>query len=448
MMLITRAYRYALDPTPTQEREFASHVGASRLTYNYLLSKVKSTLDQREAEKSYGVPESELTPYMPTSHYALRKYWNTQKELVAPWYRENSKEAYSDGAKRLSLSLSNWFASIKGKRKGAKVGFPKYHKRGRHESVRFTTGNIGVTTDRHHILLPVIGEVRTHESTRKLARRVENDTARILAATLSRSGNRWFVTFTCEVEVALVPTRTPMNIVGVDLGLKTLYKVVDVDGNTVLDITNPKQTKQSEVKLRRAQRLTSRKQGPNSTVGVKASNRWVKSNKRVTNIHREIANRRLDLINKTTTHLAKTCDVIVVESLNVSGMVRNPHLSKAISDAAWGEFTRQLKYKTTWYGSTLIQADPFFPSSKTCSGCGVAKAKLLLSEREFACTNCGLVIDRDENAAVNLAKLGLVVIAESDSGTGRGGKCKSKGSSEPNAIAVEPSILKQSLRVA
>jgi len=107
MALVNRAYRYALYPTPTQEREFRSHVGASRLTYNYLLSKVKATLDQREAEKSYGVSESELTPYMPTSHYALRKYWNIQKGTIAPWYRENSKEAYADGAKRLSLSLSN-----------------------------------------------------------------------------------------------------------------------------------------------------------------------------------------------------------------------------------------------------------------------------------------------------------------------------------------------------
>ena len=446
MTLITRAYRYALDPTPTQEREFRSHVGASRLTYNYLLSKVKATLDQREAEKSYGVPESELTPYIPTSHYALRKYWNSVKDAVAPWYRENSKEAYADGAKRLSLALSNYFASLKGKRKGAKVRFPKYHKRGRHESVRFTTGTIRVESDRRHVTLPVLGTIHTHESTRKLARRIENDTARLLAATLSRSGNTWFVTFTCEVEQTIIPTRTPMKIAGVDLGLKTLYKVADDNGNIILDIINPRQTKQSENKLRRAQRLTSRKKGPAS--GASPSNRWVKSNKRVTNIHREIANRRLDLINKTTTHLAKTCDVIVIESLNVSGMVRNHHLSKALQDAAFGEFTRQLKYKTTWYGSKLIQANRFFPSSKTCSGCGVAKAKLLLSEREFVCTNCDLVIDRDENAAINLAKLGLEVIAESDSGTGRGGKCKSKGSSEPNAIAVEPSILKQSLRVA
>ena len=440
MTLITRVYRYALDPTPSQEREFRSHVGASRLTYNYLLSKVKATLDQREAEKSYGVPESELTPYVPTSHYALRKYWNTQKELVAPWWGENSKEAYADGAKRLSVAMTNYFASLKGKRKGPKVGFPKYHKRGRHESVRFTTGAIRVESDRRHVTLPVLGTIHTHESTRKLARRIENNAARILAATLSRSGNRWFVTFTCEVEQAIIPTRTPMNIVGVDLGIKTLYKVATSEGKIILDIANPKHTKSFEVKLRRAQRLTSRKQGPNRATGVKASNRWVKSNKRVT--------RRLDLINKTTSHLAKTCDVIVIESLNVSGMARNHHLSKAIYDAMWGEFTRQLKYKTNWYGSRLIQANRFFPSSKTCSGCGVVKAKLLLSEREFHCNNCNLVIDRDENAAINLARLGLEVIAESDSGTGRGGLHKSLSLSSASAIAVEPSILKQLAMVA
>lgn len=447
MTLVTRAYRYALDPTPSQEREFASHVGASRLTYNYLLSKVKATLNQREAEKSYGVPESELTPYMPVSHYALRKYWNSIKDTVAPWYRENSKEAYADGAKRLSVGLSNYFASLKGKRKGAKVGFPKYHKRGRHESVRFTTGAIRVESDRHHVTLPVLGSIHTHESTRKLSRRIKNDTARILAATLSRSGNSWFVTFTCEVEQTIIPTRAPVKIVGVDLGLNTLYKVATPEGKVILDITNSRQTKQSESKLRRAQRLASRKQGP--TPGVKPSNRWVRSNKRVISIHRDTANRRLDLINKTTTHLAKSCDVIVIESLNVSGMTRNHHLSKAIYDAMWGEFTRQLKYKTNWYGSQLIPADKWFPSTKKCSRCDVVKAKLLLSERVFNCTNCGLIIDRDENAAINLAKLGLEVIAGSSPGTGRGGLHKSRGSSELNAIAVEPSILKQpALQVA
>lgn len=446
MTLVKGAYRFALDPTPIQERAFQSHVGASRLTYNYLLGKVKAALNQRYAEKSYGLAESELTPYISTSHYALRKYWNAHKESVAPWYRENSKEAYSDGAKRLALGLSNFFASRNGKRKGKPSGFPKYHKKGRHESVRFTTGNIGVMEDRHHIVLPIIGEVRTHESTRKLARRIENETARILAATLTRDGGVWFIVFTCEVMREIISIREPTKIVGVDLGITTLYKVADYDGNIVLDILNPKQTKRSEALLRRAQRMASRKQEPSS--GVQPSNRWVKANTRVTRIHRETASRRADTVDKVTTFLAKTCDVIVTESLYLPGMLKNHHLSKALADAAFGEFIRQLKYKTAWYGSTLIQADRWFPSSKTCSGCRVVKAKLLLSEREFVCGNCGLIINRDLNAAINLAQWGLEQIAESGSGTGRGGSHKTRRSSDRTAIACEPSISKQSLRVA
>jgi putative transposase len=418
-------------------------VGASRYAYNYLLSCVKAARDQRKAEIASGVAENELTPYFPSSHYDLRKHWNAKKDIVAPWWRENSKEAYSDGTKRLSLGLSNHRDSLTGKRKGKSVGFPKYHKRGQHESVRFTTGNIGVTVDRHHVLLPVIGQIRTHESTRKLARRIEAATARILSATLSRSGGKWFVSFTVEVEAAITPTRLPVKIVGVDLGVTTLYKVADCNGNTILDVPNPKHTKQSEQSLCRAQRKAARKIGP--APGVEPSARWKKANSRVTRVQRNIANVRRDVINKSTTFLAKTCDVIVVETLGILGMAQNHHLSKAIYDAGWGEFIRQLKYKTAWYGSVLIQADQWYPSSKTCSRCEVVKAKLLLSEREFKCNNCGLIIDRDLNAAINLAKLGLCNTSESSSGTGRGGLHKTKVSlmSDINVVADEASILKQ-----
>jgi putative transposase len=115
MSIIHQAYKFALDPTPTQARACNSHVGASRYVYNYLLGCMKATNDLRKAEISSGVAKSALTPYFPTSHYALRKIWNTKKDLVAPWWRENSKEAYSDGTKRLSLGVSNHIDSLTGK---------------------------------------------------------------------------------------------------------------------------------------------------------------------------------------------------------------------------------------------------------------------------------------------------------------------------------------------
>ena len=168
----------------------------------------------------------------------------------------------------------------------------------------------------------------------------------------------------------------------------------------------------------------------------------------MTRIHRDTANRQLDLIHKTTTTLAKHHDVIVVESLNVAGMVRNHSLAKSISDAAWGECVRQLEYKTSWYGSTLVGAGRFYPSSKTCSDCGAVKTKLLLSEREYVCTTCGTVKDRDLNAAVNLARLGIMSPTGSEPEAGRGGKHKSERPQGCPAAAVETSISQRPDRVA
>lgn len=435
-----QSFRFALDPSPAQQRALRSHIGASRFTYNHLLALVKATINQREAEKSYGISESDLTPFVNVSHYSLRKTWNDRKDTYAPWWEENSKEAYSDGAKRLSQAMGNFFDSRTGKRNGRSAGFPRFKRRTDAGSMRFTTGPIRVEPDRHHVTLPRIGTLRTHESTRKLARRLENGTARILSASISRAGGRWFVSFTVDVERATHPTRPAKRVIGVDLGVKTLYTGATPDGEHILTVENPRNTRRSEALLRRAQRKLSRKQSPDRRAGQKASKRWEKANARVRRIHRETANRRSDLIHKTTTHLAKNYDVIAVESLNATGMVRNRPLAKAISDAAFGEFVRQLQYKTLWYGSTLEQAPRYYPSSKKCSGCGAVKTKLLLSEREYVCSTCGTVIDRDVNAAVNLARLGVTSPTDSSAVAGRGGKHKTEQSTDCDAAASEASI--------
>jgi len=300
-----------------------------------------------------------------------------------------------------------------------------------------------VEPDRHHVTLPRLGTIRTHESTRKLSRRIEAGTARILSSTVTRSGTRWFVSFTVEVERDIPATRSPVRVIGIDVGITTLYVGATPDGSNILTVENPKNTLRSAPALRRAQRMLSRKDGPDRRTGKKASRRWLKAKSRVTSIHRDTANRRLDLIHKSTTALAKHHDVIVVESLNVAGMVRNHCLAKSISDAAWGEFVRQLQYKTVWYGSTLVAADRFYPSSKTCSDCGAVKTKLLLSEREYVCTACGTVLDRDLNAAVNLARLGVMSPTGSESVAGRGGKHKPVRPSGRPAATDETSISKR-----
>src|SRR6266545_6899889 len=164
-MLVTQGYRFALDPTPRQQRALASHCGAARYAYNWALRLVKRRLDERAAGLDVEVPWT-----LP----ALRLEWNRAKHQVAPWWRENSKEAYSSGLDALARAIANWSTSKQGRRNGPRVGFPRF--KGKHRSqpaCRFTTGAIRVESDRHHVVLPRLGRIRTHESTRKLARRLE-----------------------------------------------------------------------------------------------------------------------------------------------------------------------------------------------------------------------------------------------------------------------------------
>jgi putative transposase len=193
---VAQAYRFALDPTQAQVSILESHCGAARFAFNDMLGVVKAKLDQRSAERSYGIADEELTPPQGWSLAKVRKTWNARKGVVAPWWDANSKEAYNSGLDGLSRALENWSTSRSGERAGAAVGFPRVKTRHRSaRSVRFTTGAIRVEADRRHVVLPRIGRVRTHESTRKLARRLQADTARILSATVSFTGGRWHARF-------------------------------------------------------------------------------------------------------------------------------------------------------------------------------------------------------------------------------------------------------------
>ena len=189
---VIQAYRFAIDPTRCQQRSLASHAGAARFAYNWGLRLVQDRLEQRRTDPTVQVPWT-----LPD----LRWEWNRAKHEVAPWWAENSKEAYSSGLDGLARALKNWGDSKTGRRKGRPVGFPRFKKKGHvRAACRFTTGQIQVLGDRKHLQLPRIGVLKSHESTRKLARRLEQGTARILAATVSRQADRWFVSFTVEVQ--------------------------------------------------------------------------------------------------------------------------------------------------------------------------------------------------------------------------------------------------------
>jgi putative transposase len=384
MAMVTQGYRFALDPTPRQRRALASHCGGARVAYNWGLHLVQARLDQRRLDPTVQVPWT-----LPE----LRREWNRAKHEVAPWWVQNSKEAYSSGLDGLARALKNWSDSRNGRRKGHPVGFPRPKKKGRaRDACRFTTDPIRVESDRHHITLPRLGKLKTHESTRKLARRVEQGTARILSATISRTADRWFVSFTVEVQRQIPTDNGKTTVVGIDVGVR--YLAVLSTGAT---IPNPRALEHQLCRLRRLNRQLAR-----CKIGSK---RRRQTRRQLARVHARAANLRKDALHKLTTALATNHKVVVVEQLNVAGMLRNRRLARAIADTAMAELRRMLLYKTLWYGAELVVADPFYPSSKTCSACEWVKAKLPLSERSFICARCGLVIDRDLNAARNLAKL-------------------------------------------
>jgi putative transposase len=270
--------------------------------------------------------------------------------------------------------------------------------------VRFTTGTIRIEPDRMHVVLPRLGRLKLHESARKLARRVEAGTAWILSVTVGRERGRWFVSFTCEVQRAERTPCRPAATVGVDVGVKHLAVL-----STGELVPNPRHLDSAGRRLRRLARRMSRRVGPDRRFRQETSNRWHQARWALGRAHARVANLRRDGLHKLTTRLVREYGTVVVEDLNVAGMLRNRRLARHIADAGFAEMRRQLAYKTDWNGGRLLVADRWFPSSKTCSGCGAVKAKLALSERTYTCTTCGLSLDRDLNAARNLAALAVEV---------------------------------------
>ena len=375
------AVKVALDPTPEQERLLLSHAGAARFAFNAGLAHVKEALEAGDK------PE--------WSFYSLRKWWNSNKDALAVnedgviWWAENSKEAYSSGLEALAKGLLSWSKSRRGDRKGRKVGFPKFKSKDRvAPRFAYTTGFKLIDGDPKALRLPKVGRVHCLED---VTARVSG--ARVLRMTVSRRAGRWYAALTVERDIPTAARAPKGGAVGVDLGLKTLATLSD---GTVIE--NPRALRKSERKLKRAQKALSHK--------TRGSKRRAKARAKVARLHARVANQRLDAMHKATTMIARTYSTVCIEDLNVAGMVKNRRLAKAVSDAAFGEFRRQLEYKTARSGAALHVVDRWYPSSKTCSKCGRVKAKLSLNERVYRCDGCGLVMDRDLNAAVNIRVAG------------------------------------------
>src|ERR1017187_4633915 len=379
---VIHAYRFALDPSRTQQRALRSHAGAARFAWNWGLAQCHERYDAERRWYSAG---------------ELHRMWNRAKKAdpALAWWTENSKCCYQESFRDLDRALRDFIASKKGLRKGRRLGFPRFKKRGRcRDSFRFTGSMCCVGAS---VTLPREGTIATHESTRTLARRLEAGTARILSATVSRTAQRWHVSFTVEVQRA-IPARhaRPGSAIGVDLGVKALLTGAD-DTGRIFIVEGPKALWSSLRQLRRASRACSRK-------ARGAANRR-KAAARLARIHARVANVRADSLHNATTTLARQYETIVAEDLNITGMLANRRLARAVADQGFGAARRMLGYKTAWHGGQLITASRWYPSSKTCSACGAVKTKLSLSERTFTCGTCGLAADRDVNAARNLLKL-------------------------------------------
>ena len=257
-----------------------------------------------------------------------------------------------------------------------------------------------VNPDRHSVSLPKVGTVRTCENTRRLDRLIALGRARILAVTVRRHGTRVFAIFRVLVSRRPRNPALPGLVVGVDVGVRRLATVAGPDGTILRVVENPRALDRYLAELRHACRARSRRK-PGSI-------RYQRANRQLTRLHRRIADIRTDAISKLTTHLAKTHGTVVVETLNVAGMLAQKGIPgvrarrRNLSGAGLGQIRRQLRYKQAWYGCRLVEADRFYPSSQICSACGQQTA--IGWSEEWDCPACGAHHHRDDNAAVNLAR--------------------------------------------
>lgn len=422
---VTRGVVFPLDVSPSEERLLHSYCGARRFAYNWVLATVKDNLETRRAERAAGVPDDELTPAVSWKATRLGTLWNQVKEEMAPWWREVSMHAFRSGIVDAAQALENWSKSRSGERMGRRVGFPRFKKRDKSvPSVSFVEINHQLSwlhENRHAIRLMLpqstpdaavkrrrgeLAWLHTTSSTRRLYRLVEQGRATIQKVTVAKCGGRWqaSVLVRYQLDARPVPKARKRHggTIGVDGGVKhlaTLSRPVPGLTDEHGHVANPNVLDGQLRRLRRLDRSIARTE--------KGSKNRRKLLDRRARLHGRIAKTRALRLHHLSNALAEGFDVIAIEDLNLPGMAnRKRRLGRALADASLGELRRQLTYKTADHGTRLVVVDRFYPSSKTCSHCGLAKAKLALWERTYVCddTGCAMFLDRDVNAARNIAR--------------------------------------------
>ena len=392
-MLITKKIR--LKPTTEQEILFRKSAGVSRWAYNFFLGEneriYREYIDNGKIGKK-SISEGDVRKYIN----------NVLKPTTHSWLKEVGSNVMKQGVKDASLALQRYFKGLSGKPK-----FKSKHK----DRPSFYVNYESLSRKQGGCQGEKIGFVKTSEALPKLNKNEKYSNPRI-----TFNGKYWYLSVGYEVQENTVELTDES--LGIDLGVKDL--AICSNGKVYKNINKTQRVKKLEKKLKREQRKLSRKienniqsyksnRNPIYKRPLKECQNVQKQNRLIRNIHRKLANIRQNYLHQTTTEIVKTKPSrIVMESLNVSEMMKNKHLSKAIQQQKFYEFKRQIEYKSKLNGIEFIQVDKFYPSSKTCSCCGNIKKDLKLSDRMYKCDVCGLVIDRDYNASINLANYEVI----------------------------------------